>query len=193
MQQFCKVKSSYKVPDTDVRSGGGGGGGKKGGGQVVANVQFGGLQFCQMCVGMLPMTNCVLWSCHKMHCDTSNKQLVCQTIIFLMFSSALAHPISLLWTKMHEVFSSRMETARTCFTKTVLFTVWNGQVIRTVLFYPFAIFLLLVTRTWTWPLETQPPSLTCSSWCLGCTCWWPQWCWSTFWLPWCQTLTRESR
>ena len=49
MQQFCKIKSSYKVPDTDVRSGGGGGGGKKGGGQVVANVQFGGLQFCRVC------------------------------------------------------------------------------------------------------------------------------------------------
>ena len=51
MQYFCKLKSSYKVPDTDVRSGGGGGGGggKKGGGQVVANVQFGGLLFCQVC------------------------------------------------------------------------------------------------------------------------------------------------
>ena len=145
------------------------------------------------CVGMFPMTNCVLWSCHKMHSDTSTKQLVCQTIIFLMFSSALTHPISSLWTKMHEVFSSRMETTRTCFTKTVLFTVWNGQVICTFLFYPFAIFLLLVTRTWTWPLETQPPSLTCSSWCLVFTCLLPPWCWSISWLPWCQTLIAESR
>lgn len=59
MQYFCKLKSSYKVPDTDLRSGGGGGGGKKGGGQVVANVQFGGSLFAK-CVGMLPMTNCVL-------------------------------------------------------------------------------------------------------------------------------------
>ena len=80
MQYFCKLKSSYKVPDTDLRSGGGGGGGKKGGGQVVANVQFGGSLFAK-CVGMLPMTNCVLWSCHKMHCDTSTKQFVCHLCV----------------------------------------------------------------------------------------------------------------
>ena len=80
------------------------------------------------CVGMFPMTNCVLWSCHKMHSDTSTKQRVCQPIISLMFSSAHHHQITSLWTKMHEIFSSRMETPRTCFIKTLLFTFWNGQV-----------------------------------------------------------------
>ena len=37
---------------------------------------------------------------------------------------------------MHEVFSSRMETTHTCFTKTLLFTVWNGQVNCTCFFSP---------------------------------------------------------
>ena len=49
MQSISKINSSYKVPDTDLRSGGGGGGGKKGGGQVVANVQFGGLLLYRVC------------------------------------------------------------------------------------------------------------------------------------------------
>lgn len=144
------------------------------------------------CVGMLPMTNCVLWSCHKMHSDTSTKQLVCQPMISLMFSSAHHHQITLLWTKMHEIFSSRMETTRTCFIKTLLFTFWNGQVNCMCSFLLVGNFLS-VTRIWTWRLGTQLPFHTCSSWCLVFTCWWPPWCWSISWLPWCQTLIRGSR
>ena len=170
-----------------------GGGGKKGGGQVVANVQFGGLLFCWVCWNAPnAMTNCVLWSCHKMHSDTSTKQLVSQPIIYLMFSSAHHHQITSLWTKMHEIFSSRMETTRTCFIKTLLFTIWNGQVNCMCSFLLVGNFLS-VTRIWTWRLGTQLPFHTCSSWCLVFTCWLPPWCWSISWLPWCQTLIRGSR
>ena len=58
------------------------------GGKLLQMYNLVGYCFAE-CVGMLPMTNCVLWSYHKMHCDTSTKQLVCQIIISLMFSSAL--------------------------------------------------------------------------------------------------------
>ena len=90
---------------------------------------------------------------------------------------------------MHEIFSSRMETTRTCFIKTLLFTFWNGQVNCMCSILLLGNFLS-VTRIWTWHLEIPPPCPTCSSLYLDFTCWSPLWFSSICSLPWCQTHIR---
>ena len=86
---------------------------------------------------------------------------------------------------------SRLEAPSSYISKTLLFSVWNGQVLFTFLTCMTSHhFMSLVTRIWTWHLEILPPCPTCSSLYLDFTCWSPLWFSSICSLPWCQTHIR---
>ena len=98
---------------------------------------------------------------------------------------------NLPWLKCMCFLMFRLEATSSYIPKTLLFSVWNGQVLFTFLTCMTSQhFMSLVTRIWTWHLEILPPCPTCSSLCLDFTCWSPLWFSSICSLLWCQTHIR---